>query len=70
MPTEPVTVQPPGHPVHALTTYEIRDYRRELEHALKVLPEQAAARELLHDRLAEVLAEQESRIKIRRSGRP
>jgi hypothetical protein len=67
MPTEPVTVQPPKHPMYALTTYEIRDYRRELEDALKVLPQHAALRDLLEARLAEVLAEQESRINISRS---
>ena len=69
MTAEPVPVQPPKHPMYALTTYEIRNYRRDLEHALKVLPEHAAARDLLQARLAEVLAEQESRIKISRSGR-
>jgi hypothetical protein len=67
MPTEPVTVQPPKHPMYALTTYEIRDYRRELEDALKVLPQHAALRDMLEARLAEVLAEQESRINISRS---
>jgi hypothetical protein len=69
MPTEPVAVQPPKHPTHALTTYELRDYRRELEHALKTVPEHAGVRELLQARLTEVLSEQESRIKIRASGR-
>ena len=34
MPAGPVTVEPPKHPVHALTTYELRDYRRELERAI------------------------------------
>ena len=28
----------PAHPLHALTTYELSRYRRELEHALKALP--------------------------------
>jgi hypothetical protein len=69
MPSEPLTVQPPQHPMHALTTYELRDYRRELEHALKSFPEHAAVRELLQAKLAEVLGEQESRIKISGSGR-
>jgi hypothetical protein len=35
MPTEPAPVGPPKHPLHALTTYELRDRRRELEHAIK-----------------------------------
>jgi hypothetical protein len=69
MPTEPVAVQPPKHPTHALTTYELHDYRRELEHALKTVPEHAGVRELLRANLAEVLAEQEARIKISGGGR-
>jgi hypothetical protein len=69
MPTEPVAVQPPKHPTHALTTYELADYRRELEHALKSVPEHAEVRELLRTKLAEVLAEQEARIKISSGGR-
>ena len=64
MTSEPVTVQPPKHPIHALTTYELSRYRRELEHALKVLPEHAPVRELLQGKLAEVLAEEDSRAKI------
>ena len=47
--------------MHALTTYELRNYRRELEHSLKTLPEHAQVRALLQQRLAEVLAEQDSR---------
>lgn len=39
-------------------------YRRELEHALKALPEHAAVRELLRGKLAGVLGEQESRVVI------
>jgi hypothetical protein len=53
-----------GFPMHALTTYERSRYRRELEHALKELPEHAPVRELLHGKLAEVLAEEDSRAKI------
>ena len=70
MTSEPMTVPPPKHPMHALTTFELRDYRRELEHALKTSPEQAAVRELLQAKLAEVLSEQESRLKISGHGRP
>ena len=60
MTAEPVTVEPPEHPLHALTTYELSRYRRQLEHALKDLPEHAAVRELLRAKLAE----QESRVAI------
>jgi hypothetical protein len=64
MTAEPVTVQPPKHPLHALTTYELSRYRRELEHALIELPPDAPVRGLLQNKLAEVLAEQDSRTKI------
>jgi hypothetical protein len=64
MTAEPMTVPQPGHPLHALTTYELARYQRELEHALTILPERVTARELLQGKLAEVLAEQQSRTKI------
>jgi hypothetical protein len=51
----------PSHPVHALTTYELRHYRRALEHSLKTIPAGVPVRELLHARLSEVLAEEECR---------
>ena len=38
MPAEPETRQQPRHPVHTLTGRQLRDYRRELEHALKDPP--------------------------------
>jgi hypothetical protein len=38
MPTEPVTVGPPKHPLYALTTYELKDRRRELERSRASLP--------------------------------
>jgi hypothetical protein len=57
----PASVDPPAHPLPALTTYELRDYRRQLEHALTTVPGRTAARELLRGRLAEVVAEQDSR---------
>jgi len=69
MTAEPGIVHEPEHPMYALTTYELRDYRRELEHALGALPEHAAARELLQEKLAGVLTEQESRARITADGR-
>jgi hypothetical protein len=50
--------------LHALTSRELDDYRRELEHSLNVLSERAPVRELLHTKLAEVLAEQEARSRL------
>jgi hypothetical protein len=64
MTAEPGPVAPPRHPLFALTTYELARYRRDLEQALRVIPAQAAVREPLRDKLAEVLAEQDSRTKI------
>ena len=59
-----MTVEQPSHPVHALTTYELKSYRRELEHSLRALSEHVAVRVLLQQRLAEVLAEQDSRSRL------
>ena len=59
-----MTVEQPPHPVQALTTYELKNYRRELEHSLRALPEHVAVRVLLQQRLAEVLAEQDSRSRL------
>ena len=61
MTTEPL----PVHPLPALTTFELRDYRRDLERALAALPEHAPVRGLLQDKLADVVAEQDSRVAIR-----
>ena len=32
-PDDPPAVEQPKHPLHALTTFELRDYRRQLERA-------------------------------------
>ena len=34
MPDEPAAVKKPEHPLHALTTYELTGYRRQLECAI------------------------------------
>jgi hypothetical protein len=47
VPARPVTVEPPEHPLYALTTFGLSRYRRQLEGALKAVPEHAAVRELL-----------------------
>ena len=62
-----MAIEQPPHPMHSLTTYELKNYRRELEHALKTIPEHAQVRELLQQRLAEVLAEQNSRNRLRQA---
>ena len=40
MTTDPVTVEQPKHPLHALTTYELTDYRRQLEKAIAYFDQQ------------------------------
>jgi hypothetical protein len=67
MPAEPVTVNQPEYPLHALTTYELRDYRRQLEHAIGYYQDShpaAPALGGLRQSLDEVTAEQESRARI------
>ena len=64
MPAEPVTITAPKHPLHALTTYEQRDYRRLLEHAIKTIAPDAPVQAVLRGKLDAVLAEQDDRAKI------
>jgi hypothetical protein len=68
-PAEPVTVAEPGHPVHALATFELRHYRRELEHAIQGISPDAPVQDDLRRKLGEVLAEQESRTRIQHASR-
>jgi hypothetical protein len=67
MTTDPVTVNPPKHPLQALTTYELRDYRRELETAIAFFDRQSSAppaRARLQARLDDVVAEQDDRRRL------
>lgn len=67
MPADAVTVEPPKHPAHALTTFELRDYRRKLELAIASSDRQdpvPRARDQLQAKLHEVLAEQDQRARI------
>ena len=60
----------PKHPMYALTTYELRDHRRELERAIAFFDQHHPATPVLADlraRLDEVLAEQESRARATRN---
>jgi hypothetical protein len=67
VPAEPVTIDLPKHPMYALTTYELRDYRRQLEHALRTLPGHAEVRALLQQRLTGVLNEQQARAQLQQA---
>ena len=69
MTAEPVDVEQPPHPMHALTTYELTRYRRELEHALKTLPEHVEVRALLQQRLTAVTDEQQARTQLQQASR-
>jgi hypothetical protein len=63
----PTTVDEPRHPLHAMTTYELREYRRQLENAIAFLGRQdpvPPARDRLQASLDGVLAEQQERVSI------
>jgi hypothetical protein len=67
MTTPPETVEPPKHPLPAMTTFELRDYRLQLEGAIAFFDKQEPvppARDRLQARLGAVLAEQESRTRL------
>jgi hypothetical protein len=67
MTAEPDTVQPPDHPLHQLTTFELSSYGRRLETAIasaSIQDTAAPARAGLQARLRDVLAEQDDRARI------
>jgi hypothetical protein len=69
MPADPATVDPPPppHPLHALATFELTGYRRQLERALAFLARQdpvPPVRADLQARLDAVLAEQHDRQRL------
>jgi hypothetical protein len=67
MPAEPQTVDQPKHPLPAMTTYELRDYRRQLENAIAFFDRQTPvppARDRLQGKLDDVIAEQDDRARI------
>jgi hypothetical protein len=71
MPTEPTpAIDRPKHPIHALTTFELRDYRRQLEHAIAYFDKQdpvPAVRAHLQTQLDQVIAEQDDRTRLARA---
>jgi hypothetical protein len=63
-------VNPPRHPLHALTTFELRAYRRQLENAIAFFEARhpvPPARDDLHAKLGDVLAEQDDRARLARA---
>jgi hypothetical protein len=70
MTTEHMTVDPPKHPLPELTTFELRDFRRDLERAIAFFDRQdpvPPARRRLQARLDDVLAEQDERARLARA---
>jgi hypothetical protein len=66
MPAE-TAIAEPKHPLHALTTYELRDYRRELERAIEFFDRQEPvppARDRLQAKLDDVITEQDDRTRL------
>ena len=64
MPAEPVPVTSPKHPLPALTSYELRDYRRQLERAIEGISPSAPVQAALRAKLDAVLAEQDDRARM------
>jgi len=64
----PGPVHVPPHPLPALTTYELREFRRQLEHALAdhVIGRAPIAGQL-RETLAEVLSEEQSRTRLQQA---
>jgi hypothetical protein len=57
----------PKHPIHAMTTYELRDYRRQLERAIASFDTKnpvPPARGRLQAKLDAVAAEEDERVRI------
>jgi hypothetical protein len=70
MTVEPVTVDQPPYPIHALATFELVGYRRQLERAIAYFDTHhpvPSTREDLQARLDAVIAEEDARAKITRS---
>jgi hypothetical protein len=64
-------VKKPEHKLSQLTTYELRDYRRDLEKAVAFFDQLhpvPPARAILQSRLDAVVAEQDDRARIARAG--
>ena len=67
-PGQTLGVQTPRRPIQALVTFELTDYRRQLEHAIRSCEHDhpaAPALPGLREALAEVIAEQDDRATIK-----
>ncbi len=64
------SVNPPKHPLPAMTTYELRDYRRDVETAIAFFDRQTPVppdRDRLQATLDDLIAEQDDRKKLSRA---
>jgi len=67
VPTEPITVDRPPHPLAEMTTYELAGYRKDLQRAIAFFDRKTpvpAARGALQAKLDAVIAEQDERRRI------
>lgn len=67
MMTEHMTVDRPKHPLHAMTTYELRDHRDQLERAIAFFDSKdpvPAVRDDLQAELDAVVGEQDERMRL------
>ncbi|HEX2745639.1 MAG TPA: hypothetical protein VHN16_14725 [Streptosporangiaceae bacterium] len=67
MPAETAAVDQPKHPMHALTTFELRDYRKRLESAIASFSTEVPipqARDQLQGTLDDAIAEEEDRARL------
>jgi len=63
-------VEPPKHPLHALATFELKEYRRQLESAIAFFDRQdpvPPARDRLQAKLDAVTTEQADRARLARA---
>lgn len=70
MPAESAAVDPPKHPLQALATFELRDYRNRLESALASVASEnpvSPARDQLQGALDDVIAEEQDRSRLARA---
>lgn len=64
---QPPEIHRPKHPLDALTTYELRNYRHDLERAIAFFDRQdpvPPARDRLQAKLDDVIAEQDDRARL------
>ena len=62
--TDPAAIGPPNRQLGQYTTSELQTYRRELEHAIRHMPDTAPVRADLRRWLADVEAEEADRRRI------